>query len=103
MAKQPREPIGQRRREGPPSMSHHDPAHARALLRQGMERHGCATTRLLAEKLGVPHGPRLLAVVGYRGAAGAAWQELARDLEGEPDRPATGDVGQLADDEQQGA
>lgn len=70
-------------------MSRHDTDRAREVLRQGMARHGCATTRRLAEKLGVPHGPRLLQVIGYRGAAAAAWHALARDLEGEPDRPAT--------------
>ena len=64
---------------------------ARDLLRQGMERHGCATTRQLAEKLGVPHGPRLLTAIGYRGAAGAAWQKLAPELAGEPDRPPAND------------
>ena len=73
------------------------------LLRQGMARHGCATTRQLAEKLGVPHGPRLLQAIGYRGAAAAAWHALAPELAGEPDRPATGDVARPTDDERRGA
>ena len=85
------------------TVTFHDTARARDMLRQGMARHGCATTRQLAAKLGVPHGPRLLAVGGYRGAAGAAWQALARDLEGEPDQLAAGDSGRPTDAEQRGA
>ena len=72
------------RREEPTPGTYHHADRAREILRQGMERHGCATTRQLAEKLGVPHGPRLLTAIGYRGAAGAAWQELAPELDGEP-------------------
>ena len=80
-------------------MEHTDTDRARDLLRQGMARHGCATTRQLAEKLGVPHGPRLLQAIGYRGAAGAAWHALAPELAGEPDRPATNQgVGEPARD-----
>jgi hypothetical protein len=76
------------------TVEHTDTDRARDLLRLGMARHGCATTRQLAEKLGVPHGPRLLQVIGYRGAAAAAWYALALELADEPDRlartPATG-------------
>ena len=74
------------RRDEPAPGSYHHGERARDLLRQGMKRHGCATTRQLAEKLGVPHGPRLLTAIGYRGAANAAWQELAPELAGEPDQ-----------------
>ncbi len=80
-----------RRREEPAPGSYHHGERARELLREGMARHGCATTRQLAEKLGVPHGPRLLTAIGYRGNAQAAWRDLARELEGEPDRPTAGD------------
>ena len=84
-------------------MSDHDTDRARDLLRQGMARHGWATTRQLADKLGVPHGARLLTAIGYRGAAGAAWQALAPELAREPDRPPTGDAARPADDERRGA
>jgi hypothetical protein len=67
-----------------------------------MARHGCATTRQLAAKLGVPHGPGLLTAIGYRGNAPAAWRDLAAELAGEPDQPATGE-GQPATGGQQGA
>ena len=70
-------------------MSYHDTDRAREVLRQGMARHSCATTRQLAARLGVHHGLRLLQAIGYRGAAGAAWHALAPELAGEPDRPAT--------------
>ena len=78
-------PRALRRDEAAPGSYHHG-ERARAPLREGMARHGCATTRQLAAKLGVPHGPRLLQVIGYRGAAGAAWHELAPELAGEPDQ-----------------
>ncbi len=88
MAREPRD--GWRVRPPPPEPPaagrYHDPRRAREALRRGMERHGCATTRQLAEKLGVPHGPRLLTAIGYRGAANAAWHELAPELAGEPDQ-----------------
>ena len=87
MAREPRDGwrSGPPPREQPAGRSH-DPQRAREALRQGLARHGCATTRQLADKLGVPHGPRLLTAIGYRGAAGAAWHELAPELAGEPDR-----------------
>ena len=62
-------------------MTYHNSARALELLRQGMARHGCATARELAAKLGLPYGPRVLTAIGYRGNAQAAWQELAPDLE----------------------
>ena len=83
--------------------SYHHGERARALLREGMARHGCATTRQLAEKLGVPHGPGPLTAIGYRGNAPAAWRDLAPELAGEPDRPGADDAGRPADDARQGA
>ena len=74
------------RREAPAPGSYHHGERARALLRRGMERHGCATTRQLAARLGVPHGPGLLTAIGYRGDAPAAWRDLAPELAGEPDQ-----------------
>ncbi len=67
-------------------MEHTDTDRARDLLHLGMARHGCATTRQLAEKLGVPHGPGLLTAIGYRGDAPAAWRDLAPELDGELDQ-----------------
>ena len=78
-----------RRREEPAPGSYHHGERARELLREGMARHGCATTRQLADKLGVPHGPRLLTAIGYRGNAPAAWRDLAPELAGEPDQATT--------------
>ena len=75
-----------RRAEAAPGSYHHG-ERARELLRLGLERHGCATTRQLAARLGVPHGPRLLVAIGFRGDAPAAWRDLAPELAGEPDRP----------------
>src|SRR5215208_3974811 len=75
------------RRDPPAPGSYHHGERARELLRRGMERHGCATTRQLAERLGVPHGPELLTAIGYRGDAPAAWRALAPELRGEPDQP----------------
>ena len=88
MAREPRDGwrVGPPPREQPAAGRYHDPQRAREALRRGMERHGCATTRQLADKLGLPHGPGLLTAIGYRGAAGAAWQELAPELAGEPDQ-----------------
>ena len=90
MAREPRDGwrIGPPQGGQPAAGRYHDVDHARAVLRQAMARHGCATTRQLAAKLSVPHGPRLLTAIGYRGAAGAAWQELAPELANEPERPA---------------
>ena len=68
-------------------MPFHDTNLARERLRPGLARHGCATTRQLADKLGVEHGPRLLTRIGYRGNAPSAWQALAPELEREPDWP----------------
>ena len=88
MAREPRDGG----RAGPPQGGqpatgrYHDVDHARAVLRQGMARHGCATTRQLADKLGIPHGPGLLTAIGYRGHALAAWRDLAPELTGEPDQ-----------------
>ena len=84
-------------------MEHTNTERARDLLRQGMARHDCATTRQLAEKLGVPHGPRLLQAIGYRGVAAAAWHALAPEVAGEPDRPVAVGTARPADDEQEGA
>ena len=88
MAREPRD--GWRVRpplpEQPAAGRYHDPVRARELLRRGLERHGCATTRQLAEKLGIPHGPGLLTAIGYRGHAPAAWREMAAEIDGEPDR-----------------
>ena len=75
-------------------MTFHDSRRARDLLRQGMARHGCATTRKLAARLGVPHGPRLLTMIGYRGNALAAWKELAPELADEPDQAGRNDDAQ---------
>ena len=75
------------RRAAPAPGSYHHGERARELLRRGLERHGCATTRQLAARLGVAHGPGLLTAIGYRGDAPAAWHELAPELAGEPDRP----------------
>ena len=77
---------GLRRDEAAPGTYHHG-ERARELLRLGLERHGCATTRQLAGRLGLPHGPRLLIAIGYRGDAPAAWRELAPELGAELDRP----------------
>ena len=66
------------RRDEPAPGTYHHGERARALLRRGMERHGCATTRPLANKLGVPHGPGLLTAIGYRGDAPAACQKVLR-------------------------
>ena len=74
------------RRDPPAPGSYHHGERARELLRRGMERHGCATTRQLAARLGVPHGPGLLTAIGYRGDAPAAWRDLAPELAGEPDQ-----------------
>ena len=68
-------------------MPFHDTNLARERLRPGLARHGCATTRQLAAKLDVEHGPRLLTRIGYRGNAPAAWQALTPELEREPDWP----------------
>jgi hypothetical protein len=76
------------RRDEPAPGTYHHGERARELLRRGLERHGCATTRQLADKLGIPHGPGLLTAIGYRGNALAAWQDLAPELAGEPDQPA---------------
>ncbi len=66
--------------------TYHHGERARELLRRGLERHGCATTRQLAAKLGIPHGPGLLTAIGYRGDAPTAWRDLAPELAGEPDQ-----------------
>ena len=89
MAREPRGGwrIGPPPREQPAG-HYHDPQRAREALRRGMERHGCATTRQLAQKLGLPHGPGLLTAIGYRGHALAAWRELAAERDGEPNQPA---------------
>ena len=87
----PPRPQGLRRDEAAPGTYHHG-ERARELLRLGLERHGCATTRQLAARLGVPHGPRLLVAIGYRGDAPAAWRDLAPELAGEPDRPVPREV-----------
>ena len=75
------------REQQAPAGRYHDPQRARELLRQGLERHGCATTRQLAAKLGIPHGPGLLTAIGYRGYAPTAWRALAPELATET-RPA---------------
>ncbi len=97
MAREPRD--GWRVRPPPPEQTAagrgHDTDRAREVLRRGMERHGCATTRQLAEKLGVPHGPGLLTAIGYRGAAGPAWQELAPALAAEDERRTTEQEGSV--------
>ena len=88
MAREPRDGwrVGPPQGGQPAAGRYHDVDHARAVLRQAMARHGCATTRQLADTLGIPHGPGLLAAIGYRGAAPAAWRELAPELAGEPDQ-----------------
>ena len=85
--RRPHQPPRVLRRDDAAPGSYHHGERARELLRLGLERHGCATTRQLATRLGVPHGPRLLIAIGYRGDAPAAWRELAPELAGEPDRP----------------
>jgi hypothetical protein len=87
MAREPRDGwrIGPPQREQPVGR-YHDPQRAREVLHLGLERHGCATTRQLADKLGVPHGPGLLTAIGYRGHALAAWREMVPELAGEPDQ-----------------
>ena len=91
----PRGPQQPRQPEQPAPGSYHYGERARDLLRQGMERHGCATARELADRLGVPYGPRLLTAIGYRGAAGPAWQELAPALEAEDERGTTEQEGSV--------
>jgi len=78
---------GPRWRAEPAPGTYHHGERARSLLRDGLARHGCATARELAAKLGVPYGPRLLVAIGYRGDAAAAWRDLAPGLEGTPDEP----------------
>ena len=75
-----------RRAEPAPGTYHHG-ERALALLRDGLARHGCATARALAARLGVPYGPRLLVAIGYRGDAAAAWRDLAPGPQDTPDGP----------------
>lgn len=84
-----RGPQDQRRREEPAPGTYHHGERAREILREAMERHDCATARELADRLGVPYGPRLLTAIGYRGAAAAAWQQLAPALEANDERGVT--------------
>ena len=50
--------------------------HALQLLREALERHGCADVHELAARLGVGFGPMLLPALGYPGDAKAAWAEF---------------------------
>ncbi|HEX6739055.1 MAG TPA: hypothetical protein VF310_12320 [Vicinamibacteria bacterium] len=82
-----RAPRGPRRRAEPAPGTYHHSERAGALLRDALDRHGCATARALAAKLGLSYGPGLLVAIGYRGDAAAAWRDLAPGLEEPPDEP----------------